>query len=347
MKTHISNTFVALVTIITILTTASCTSAETECNIHTADSLTDVDAKAALAFIDSVTRNGDHGRSVRMKFALLKAKARNKLYLPADTAMLDALAEYYDGHGTANDRMLVKYVIACSYVDREDAPRALQYFHDAAMEADTMDAECDYSTLFRVHSQTAELLHEQNANDDALVENALAFKYAIKAKDTLNALLIIEQKANIYSWKGLTDSVVRIRKELYELYKKNNYPQYAAMALGPIISTFARRGKVSEAKRFIDIYEKESGLFDSNGNIEKGRETYYTIKGVYYLYSNNLDSAEYYFRKCCSTTGDYAAIDYAYHELAELYKKVGAKDSIVKYSDLARNMKGSIFTTIP
>ena len=343
MNTHISNTYVALVAIITILITASCTSAETERNIHTADSLTDVDAKAALAFIDSVTHDGGLDRSERMKFALLKAKARNKLYLPADTAMLDVLAEYYDGHGTANDRMLVKYVIACSYVDREDAPRALQYFHEAAAEADTTDAECNYKTLSKIHSQTAELLHEQNASDDALMENALAFKYAIKAKDTLNALLTIEQKANIYSWKGLTDSVVRIRKELYKLYKKSNYPRHAAMALGVIISTLAERGNISEAKKCINIYEKESGLLDANGNIERGREIYYYTKGVYYLKIDSLDTAENLFRKCCINSQNFACLDFAFHGLSELFKLKGEKDSVIKYLDISRKMKDAAY----
>ncbi len=60
----------------------------------------------------------------------------------------------------------------------------------------------------------------------------------------------------------------------------------------------AERGNIAEVKRCIDIYEKESGLIDSNGHIEKGRESYYVNKAIYLTKVNKLDSAEYYFRKC-------------------------------------------------
>lgn len=152
----------AVVIATTIICATSCTSTVTKHNIATADSIVNVNPKAALAFIDSVTGSGDLSRASKMKFTLLKAKARNKLYLPADTAMLGTLAEYYDDHGTANDRMLTHYIIGCSYIDRNDAPRALQSFQDAIEMADTTDTECDYETLLKIHSQTAQLLHEQN-----------------------------------------------------------------------------------------------------------------------------------------------------------------------------------------
>ena len=40
-------------------------------------------------------------------------------------------------------------------------------------------------------------------------------------------------------------------------------------------------------------YEEESGLFNRNGDIEKGRETYYFFKGNLFLKEQKLDSAEY------------------------------------------------------
>ena len=46
----------------------------------------------------------------------------------------------------------------------------------------------------------------------------------------------------------------------------------------------------------MDIYEKESGLFDNQGNIQFLHEIYYYIKGKYYLRCHQTDSAEHYFR---------------------------------------------------
>ncbi len=42
----------------------------------------------------------------------------------------------------------------------------------------------------------------------------------MKAKDTLNAIITYEQKANIYSKQYLIDSVISIREKLYGLYSK-------------------------------------------------------------------------------------------------------------------------------
>jgi hypothetical protein len=71
----------------------------------------------------------------------------------------------------------------------------------------------------------------------------------------------------------------------------------AAQTLGSAVPSLLELHDFTKAKRFIDIYETKSDLFDESGNIEKGREIYYSIKGRYYLAINNLDSAEYMFRK--------------------------------------------------
>ena len=47
----------------------------------------------------------------------------------------------------------------------------------------------------------------------------------------------------------------------------------------------------------MNIYEKYSNLFDCNNNINSGYEHYYKAKGMLYLGINQVDSAEYYFRK--------------------------------------------------
>ena len=100
---------------------------------------------------------------------------------------------------------------------------ALQYFHEAATKADTTDSSCDFLTLHRIHAWSAEIFKNQRAFSDAFHENSLAFKYAMKAKDALSAIITYEQKANIYYIQDLTDSAITIRKRLYELYSKYGY----------------------------------------------------------------------------------------------------------------------------
>ena len=309
------------------------------------DSLTETDQHAAIACIDSLTSasGGSISRSVRMRLDLLRAKACNKLLLPLNRDSLLMLDGYFTDHGTPNERMLAKYIIGCSYLDDNDAPRALECFHEAASMADTTNVDCDWRTLQKVHVQSGLLLYNKDALHDADEEYKLAFKYAIKAKDTLNALLAIEQKTNIYMAEGKTDSLIKLRKKLYSLYMKNGYTENAAMSLGPIVVDLVKMGELDEAKRYLDNYERNSGLFDSLGNIEKGREIHYYIKGTYYLETGKPDSAEYFFRKCASSTTELAVIQPAFKGLMRLYKQLNIPDSMAKYAELVNVLQDTVY----
>lgn len=183
----------------------------------------------------------------------------------------------------------------------------------------------------------------KNALTDAMDENALALKYALAAKDTFNAIITLEQRPNIYLNQWQDNKAFDIRSRLYGMYKKHGYDKEAAISFGMLIRMQAERGNIAEVKRCIDIYEKESGLIDSNGHIEKGRESYYVNKVIYLTKVNILDSAEYYFRKCANTTSELNNLKDCYIGLADLYKRRHNLDSIVKYSDLARITTDSMY----
>ena len=328
----------------TLLSVVSCGQQAADRDIAVADSLSEVAPQRAMTLIDSLEGESDMNKSRHMKLLLLKAKVRNKLAMPMSTDSLKYIADYFDKHGDSNERMLAYYILGCAYFDGKDAPMALQYFHEAAAKADTTDSSCDFLTLHRIHVWSAEILKNQRAISDAFHENSLAFKYAMKAKDTLNAIITYEQKANIYSKQYLIDSVISIREKLYGLYSKYGYKREAAYSLGPLIDIYAKRGNISKAKHALDVYEKMSGRFDKYGNIKKGLEVHYAIKGYYYLSINDYDSARLCFDKCLKTTSNYPNdFGYSYEGLTELYKKLHRPDSVAKYSELTRQMTDSFY----
>lgn len=315
----------------------SCGDTKAMRNVATADSLTEVNQQEAVRYIDSVAC-ADKGmsRNGRMKLLLLRMKALNKLDCPLDTDTLASLVKYFDRHGSANDRMLANYILGCYYIGKGNSPEAMRYLHLAAEAADTTDAGCDWRTLHKVHVHTAQQLMYQNALMDAMDENTLALKYAMAAKDTFNAIITLEQRSNIYLNQGQDDKAFDIRSKLYGMYKNHGYAKEAAISLGMLVRMQAERGNLAEAKRCLGIYEKESGLIDRNGNIEKGRESYYVNKAIYLTKVNKLDSAEYYFRKCVNTTNQLNNQKDCYIGLSDLYKRRHIPDSVAKYSDLAR-----------
>ena len=328
----------------TLLSVVSCGQQAADRDIAAADSLSEAAPQRAMTLIDSLEGESTMNKSRHMKLLLLKAKVRNKLAMPMSTDSLKDIADYFDKHGDSNERMFAYYIIGCIYQRSQDAPMALQYFHEAAAKADTTDSSCDFLTLHRIHVWSAEIFKNQRAFSDAFHENSLAFKYAMKAKDTLNAIITYEQKANIYYIQDLTDSAITIRKRLYELYSKYGYKKEAARSLGPLIDIYAKNGNISKAKHALDVYEKMSGRFDKYGNIKKGLEVHYAIKGYYYLSINDYDSARLCFDKCLKTTSNYPNdFGYSYEGLTELYKKLHRPDSVAKYSELTRQMTDSFY----
>ena len=134
-----------------------------------------------------------------------------------------------------------------------------------------------------------------------------------------------------------------ICEHVSKLYRNYGYPNYAASVLFYTISTLICRQEFDKAKQNMQIYESESGYFDSLGNIQKGREIYYKIKGLYFLHTNVLDSAEYYFRKELHDGKDYNNQNAAATGLSEFYQHLNLPDSSAKYALYAYTMLDSLY----
>ena len=342
--TNITGGLLLAVSIVpTLLSVVSCGQQAADRDIAVADSLSEAAPQRAMTLIDSLEGESAMNKSRHMKLLLLKAKVRNKLAMPMSTDSLKDIADYFDKHGDSNERMLAYYIIGCVYQRSQDAPMALQYFHEAAAKADTTDSSCDFLTLHRIHAWSAEIFKSQFAFSDAFHENSLAFKYAMKAKDTLNAIITYEKKSNIYNALGISDSAIFIRKKLYGLYSKYGYEKEAVKSLGLLINYGVENKELSDVKHYINLYEHKSGNFNDKGDIKKGVEIYYVTKGRYLAEINELDSAEYYFRKCARTAKNYSDLKYCFDDLADIYRKRNRPDSVAKYADLARMMTDSAY----
>lgn len=99
------------------------------------------------------------------------------------------------------------------------------------------------------------------------------------------------------------------------------------------------------ARRCIERYEAESGYFDKDGNIEKGREIYYYNKAVFYLGVNKADSAYAYLCKLQQAPEQTLNTRIATARgLSLLYDKLGNADSTAKYALLSYELDDSLCT---
>lgn len=271
----------------------------------------------------------DASRKVAMKCRILMAKAQNKLYLQlsADTKFQEVV-DYYDSWGTDNEKMQAYYLMGCVFRDQKDAPKAMMSYKKAIECADTLRKECDYKVLFGIYGQMADIYRYQYLHKQSIECYKKYSYYAAKANNMASYIQGFELIASEYYALGDTLKAVEQIKKGYWQYKAHGMRQDAAQMLPTLIYVCLQRAQYQQAHYYMDIYEKESGLFDKNNNILTGREHYYKAKGMYFLGINRIDSAEYYYRKL----GRYGFRYETAQGLLSVYRKHLNGDSIRKYS---------------
>ena len=242
---------------------------------------------------------------------------------------VDSLADYFRSHGTENERMMAFYLQGRVHHDLGEAPQALDAYQRATEQADTTRDDCDLHTLYAVYGQMANLFHAQYLPDNEMKALQTAERIAWKDRDTLAALVVFHLRVRPYYLKDEKDSVLFIEKQARELYLKYGYKQEAAQAMLGTISILLDREQNEEANRYIQIFEQESGWFDSDGKIMEGKEACYYDKGRYLLAVGKADSALFYFNR--AIVGQKEA---GYQGLLSVYEKKNIPDSIAKYAKL-------------
>ena len=242
-----------------------------------------------------------------------------------------------------NDQLLAHYLLGRAYHEKGDAPMALESYQHAIDHADTTSASCDYKQLSRVYAQMADLFYQQGLYKEQLRNIKLSVEYAWKGKDTISALMNYEQAGFAYDKLGLKDSSIYIIEDVARLYYKFGYPSDAAISLGTIAQILMEKGEYVKAKHYMDLYETESGFFDKEGNIDKGRERFYGVKGYYYFQAGLLDSAEYWYRKELQTGRDYNNQNSGACGLSSVYRQRHLSDSVAKYASYAYAMNDSMY----
>ncbi|MBP1542019.1 MAG: hypothetical protein ILA25_07600 [Prevotella sp.] len=278
-----------------------------------------------------------------MRQGLDSLNHRNRTDQPFTVQEADSFVRFFDRHGTANDRLLAHYLLGRAYYEAGEAPMALECYHDAIECADTTDTDCDFAQLSRVYAQMAEVFYYQDLYRQLLEHLRQAAKYAWKGKDTLAALMCYEPEFFAYKNLGMRDSALFIIEDVFSKYNQYGYLTNAAISVGLAIRILIEKGDYQKAKKFMDIYESGSGRFDTKGNIEPKREIYYKVKGLYYLYNNILDSAEYFFRKELRYGKDFNNQNAGAKGLAKLYQKLRCPDSVAKYALYAYAMSDSLY----
>ena len=300
-----------------------------------ADSIMNVNddsAKVAIRMLDGVeSQLPEFSKAQKMRYELLRHKAMNKAYISfTSDSIMKEIVDYYDRHGSANERMLANYVLGCVYRDMHEVPLALEYYNKAAEQADTTAADCDYGTLYRVYSQMGFLFSKQYLPYQLLDAFDKAEKYAYLAKDTLNAIINYQNKGDAYDYLGKKDSVVAINLRSANMFKRIGDNYNAAIALGCNYSYYIEKQDSVNAKKAFEAYFSTG--YEGNSNYGDAKAFLLCEKGTYYMFVSRLDSAFSCLNQSLKLSKSYSNKAAATKVLAQYYARVNKPVLAMKYA---------------
>ena len=300
-----------------------------------ADSIMDLDddsAKVAIQMLDGVKLHlSDFTKGQRMRYELLYHKAMNKAYISfkSDSIMLE-VADYYEHHGSDNDRMLAYYVLGCVYRDMHEAPTALECYHRAIEQADTMARNCDYATLSRVYSQMGVLFEKQYLIYEELDAYEKASKYAFRAGDSLNAIRFYQNRMGAFAIVGKIDSAINVNLNAAKMFKRIGNDYEAAIAFGCNNGFYLQKGDARKAQEAFNAYISTG--YEGNLEYEDSKAYILNERGLYYMYMNQFDSAFSYLKQSLHLSKSYGNKAATTKALAQYYSKTNRPNLAIQFA---------------
>ena len=286
--------------------------------------------------------SGERHERMQQELAALQTANQTDSVL-TDDSLAQALADYFDRHGTPNEQMEAHYLLGRTHADRGEAPAALAAYHDAIDRADTTAADCNYRQLCRIYAQMSDIFYHQNLMEDDLHALNKSLYYAFLSGDSTAALYCYAYKMEVFDRLKQPDSVISICDRIYKDVYLKGQRRISAQLFGMAIGCYLEKQDYTMVRKLMEAYENETGYFDSCHNIEKGKEAYYALRGQYHTAVHEYDSAFFYFRKELEQGHNFNNQNAAAKGLSQLYELEGKYDSAAKYALYSYDMNDSLY----
>lgn len=309
-----------------------------------ADSIMNIDddsAEVAIRLMQSIKPElSQFSKSQKKRYELLYHKAMNKAYIDftSDSTMLEVV-DYYEQHGSANEKMLAYYILGCVYRDMHEAPMALEYYNKATELADTTAKDCDYATLCRIYSQMGFLFAKQHLPHQELASLDKAVKYAYLAKDTLNAIRYYQNKQAIYASQNKLDSAIIINNQAAKLFKQIGALKEANIAFGCNFEYYLKKKMLKEAEEAFKAYLSTN--YHGNDNWKDAYAYILYERGSYYMALGKMDSAYSCLKQSFEQSKSFSNLAASTRGLAQYYALTNQTDLATKYALLSSEYNDS------
>ena len=309
------------------------------------DSLAKERPDSALRLLEAMKpRIGDAPGRIKAYYRLMKTKymLNAGARFTSDSA-IRAVAGYYDRHGDDNQRMFSKLLLGCVNRNMGDNAEAMLCLEAAAAGADTTSADCQYWVLGQVYAHLSQVYLDEYMPRNVIRASQLCYRNSMKAGDTLTALSGLDHISNAYIFMGQPDSALAVTLRSSRLFRESGYVEASAISQAKLIEIYLDRGDTANAARCMAVFDRDSRVIGVDGNAKPDYQGIYYVKAIYSVCTNRLDSAAYWLDKIRQIKQPTLAIREALaYGLWQMYDKMGAKDSALKYTAVSSELSDSL-----
>lgn len=226
---------------------------------------------------------------VRMYYNLLRIKADDKAYVThTSDSLILSVVRYYRKRRDKTRLPEALYYAGRTYSDLKDAPRALEYYQRAI---DVMEREklTDYNLLSRIYSQMGELFFYQELYDEMPGVLHKAYQCDLILKDSASLVFDLRDIGRYFAVAERQDSADWYYRRAIEMAQQMKDIELRNMVYREFAGFYIRLGKYSEAYEMLQIGKT---TVDS-----VSLPPFYNNMARYYYFTNQLDSATYYYQK--------------------------------------------------
>ena len=312
-----------LLPILLLMCICACTNKPYPQSLRVADSLIHNNPDSAVILLEELKRSmAFEPQATQMYYQLLTIKAKDKAYIThTSDSLIKTVVKYYEERKDRERLPETYYYAGRVYRDLGDAPQALEYFFKAI---ESTKERTEYKLISRIYSQTGMLYLYQDTYDQALKVFRKAYQYCLLDKDSIGMVYSLRDIGRTFTTLNSTDSALYYYKGALKYAEQIHNNHLIGVVQGELSGLYIQ----------LEMYPEAFAAIQCSNKYIKGHNIapFYAILADYYYYTNQLDSATFYYTQTASFDDLYQKQG-SYKGLGNIARKKGQYKEAMEYFD--------------
>lgn len=309
--------------ILLLMCICACTNKPYPQSLRVADSLIHNNPDSAVILLEELKRSmAFEPQATQMYYQLLTIKAKDKAYIThTSDSLIKTVVKYYEERKDRERLPETYYYAGRVYRDLGDAPQALEYLQKAIES--TKDCT-DYRLISRIYSQTGTLYLYQDTYDQALEVFRKAYQYCLSDKDSIGMVYSLRDIGRTFTTLNCADSALYYYKGALNYAEQIHNNHLVGVVQAELSGLYIQ----------LEMYPEAFTAIQCSNKYIKGHNIapFYAILADYYYYTNQLDSAIFYYTQTASFDDLYQKQG-SYKGLGNIARKKGQYKEAMEYFD--------------